>query len=120
MHSSTFKLDPLRKQAASYSSERAIRSSCFRFFNDWIYHECKQVELYNTSNNNPDGWFYDLDEGKPMVIDTGKDGTDSDKQNAGEKHLHFYLVIDHQLHSKDDNVSQITGLCFNKSDCIEN
>lgn len=35
----------------------------------------KKVVIYNTTNNNPNGWFYIVEEGHPQVIKIGEQGT---------------------------------------------
>lgn len=42
----------------------------------------KKVAFYNTSNQNPFGWFYVVEEGKTLNFRTGKHGTDINKVYA--------------------------------------
>ena len=42
----------------------------------------KKVVIYNTTDNNPKGWFYIVEEGSPIVITTGIKGTEHEKVYA--------------------------------------
>jgi len=41
-----------------------------------------KVLIYNTTNQNPKGWFYIVEEGSPIVITAGSKGTDNNKVYA--------------------------------------
>ncbi|WP_430412659.1 hypothetical protein [Kordia sp.] len=41
-----------------------------------------KVVIYNTTNTNPKGWFYVVEEGQSTVITIGKEGTENTKVYA--------------------------------------